>query len=250
MFHLSSLLAQLFDCNVRLLSSYKNNVDGCVRRFSMCCMGFGYELCTLVNLECMCGCCLSSNPASCVCLFICVCATCTPHRNLSMFPLSAGGSTQPGPRAGQQQHGTGLRLRVQERRRRGGHCSVPGGHEGQHGAPRGPGSVHRSLQLCDPPLRPAAARGEPGAGRADQAGPGGGPEPVSHRNTGEPELHDQVRVLHTERRSGGRGDTSNEVHQLCPLQVEHDVTHSQKETLYQHIINYINTRLNKYLNSS
>jgi len=113
-----------------------------------------------------------------------------------MFPLSAGGGSQSGQGASQQQHGTGFWIGLQERRRRRrrGRHSVSGGEEGQHRPHGGPGPVHGSLQLCDPPLRPAGARRQPRSGRADQAEPGGGPDPVSNRNAGLSELHDQVRA--------------------------------------------------------
>lgn len=117
-----------------------------------------------------------------------------------MFPLSTGGGPQPGQGAGQQQHRPGLQLSVPKRsggRRRssgGGRRRDAANEARQLRSARGAGLVHSGLQLSDPPLRPAAPRGEPRAGRAQQAEPGGRPHPVGLGHPRVSELHDQVRA--------------------------------------------------------
>lgn len=144
------------------------------------------------------GNCLSTNSAFVrVCVSVCVRAH---RRNLSMFPLSARGGPQPGQGAGQQQHRSGPQLDVPERggsnhRSSGGGRSRDAASEArQFGAARRAGPVHGGLQLGDPPLRTSSARGEPRAGRAQQAKPGGRSHPVGLRHPRVSKLHDQVRV--------------------------------------------------------
>lgn len=168
----------------------KQGVDLC------CCFFFLFALATACPLTLhfcvsVCACVLA-----CVCVSVCV----AQHRNLSMFPLSAGGGPQQGQGAGQQRHRPGLQLGVPQQR--GGHRRSSGGGHSRNAAnearqlrsARRAGLVHSGLQLSNPPLRPAAPRCEPRAGRAKQAEPGGRPHPVGLGHPRVSELHDQVRA--------------------------------------------------------
>lgn len=128
----------------------------------------------------------------------CVCVR-AQHRNLPMFPLSARGGPQPGQGTGHQ-HQYWPELDVPKRsggshRSSGGRCRRDAASEARKfGFAWRAGLVHSGLQLGDPPLCSPAARGEPRAGRTQQAEPGGWCHPVGLEHPGVSKLHDQVRA--------------------------------------------------------